>query len=558
MIRPVIWDDWLIFLLGAASLLGVLIFWRPLKRLGSRSLGLAAKTVLAPSKTNGRFSNPQMPGSALGRSPAHKFEVKPAPVRRLHIRTRTNSRYREFIEEALIATAIVGDYTMIVLGFVLAGLLCQNNTIGARLSHVPMPALADSYRLIITASLIVFWGLSGRGLYHYRSLLQPTRIWHKFLEGFGFCLLAFTGLSFMVRTDPPFPWYFCACAALIIFLNVYNWRMLLGWTVRHPLLASQLRRRVVVVGGGAQTRKIQKSLEYSSDMQFVGWVQANKPNHVAELEEFRLGSLHELENILRQHAADIAVLTESESLQREGVMAVTKACENGYVQFKMVPHFFEILISGLRPESIGGIQLLGVESLPLSGYRNRFVKRTVDIIGALVGLCLAIPLIIFFGALVFWESPGPILYKQLRHGRHGRGFYILKIRSMRLDAELPGEPKWAQQNDQRRLRIGAFMRKWNIDEVPQFWNVLTGEMSLVGPRPERPELIARFKSKIPHYQARHIYRPGITGWAQVNGWRGNTDLEERIRHDIWYLENWSLWLDFRIMLQTFYRRENAC
>jgi lipopolysaccharide/colanic/teichoic acid biosynthesis glycosyltransferase len=136
-------------------------------------------------------------------------------------------------------------------------------------------------------------------------------------------------------------------------------------------------------------------------------------------------------------------------------------------------------------------------------------------------------------------------------------FYIFKIRSMHVNAEALGKPQWAQQNDQRRLRIGTFMRKWNIDEVPQFWNVLIGEMSLVGPRPERPELIARFKSKIPHYQARHIYRPGITGWAQVNGWRGNTDLDERIRHDIWYLENWSVWLDFRIMIHTFFRRENA-
>jgi exopolysaccharide biosynthesis polyprenyl glycosylphosphotransferase len=244
-------------------------------------------------------------------------------------------------------------------------------------------------------------------------------------------------------------------------------------------------------------------------------------------------------------------------LQREGVLAVAKACENEHVQFKMVPHFFDILISGLRPDRIGGIQLLGVDSLPLSGYRNRFAKRTVDIAGALVGLTLAAPLILIFGGLVYRESPGPILYKQRRQGRNGRLFNIIKIRSMMINAEAQGKAQWAEQNDQRRLRVGAFMRKWNIDEVPQFWNVLIGQMSLVGPRPERPELIARFKSTVPHYQARHMCRPGITGWAQVNGWRGNTDLQERIRHDIWYLENWNIWLDFRIMAMTFFRRENA-
>jgi len=461
------------------------------------------------------------------------------------------------MENMLSMAAIMGDFAMILLGFVLASLLCRGNLVSARFASVPMPPLADSYKLIISGSLIILWGLAGRGLYSYRSVLLPAKIWHKFVEALGFCLLALVCFSLMVRTDPPIPWFFHVCSALIIILNIYNWRMILGRIVQHPLMASRLRRRLVVIGGGSQTRRIQKSLEDNSDMEFVGWIQANKPNHVTELEEFRLGSLHELEAILHHYAVNIAVLTESESLQREGVLAVAKACENEYVQFKMVPHFFEILISGLRPENIGGTQLLGVESLPLSGYRNRFAKRTIDIVGALVGLAVAVPLTILFGALVYWESPGPILYKQLRLGRNGRHFYIIKIRSMQVNAEAPGKAQWAQQNDQRRLRIGAFMRKWNIDEVPQFWNVLTGEMSLVGPRPERPELIARFKSKIPHYQARHITRPGITGWAQVNGWRGNTDLEERIRHDIWYLENWSLWLDFRIMVQTFFRRENA-
>jgi lipopolysaccharide/colanic/teichoic acid biosynthesis glycosyltransferase len=133
---------------------------------------------------------------------------------------------------------------------------------------------------------------------------------------------------------------------------------------------------------------------------------------------------------------------------------------------------------------------------------------------------------------------------------------MFKIRSMGMDAEEAGA-QWAKENDPRRLQIGAFMRKWNIDEVPQFWNVLKGDMSLVGPRPERPELIAHFKHQIPHYHARHTCLPGMTGWAQVHGWRGNTSLEERIHYDIWYVENWSPGLDFRIMMMTFLRQKNA-
>jgi len=464
---------------------------------------------------------------------------------------------RETLEAVLSMTAILGDFAMIVSGFFLATWLCQSDLIPVRLGGLRGASILGSFNFILLGSAIALWALVGRDLYSCRSLMTPSNIWPRLGSALGLCLLALIGVSLAVRTDPLMARIFFVGAAFISFLGIYNWRLVLSRIIRHPVLSSRLRRRLIVIGGGMEAMRIQKALGGISDMEFVGWVQAIKPNDVVELESYRLGPLHELEDILRRNEVGVAVLTEPECLQREGVSFVTKTCEKEHVQFKMVPHFFEILISGIRPDTIGGIPLLGVNCLPLSGYRSRVVKRIVDIAGALVGLVLSAPIIAVFGALVYWESPGPILYRQIRQGRNGRLFYILKLRSMHVNAECHGKPQWAHKNDQRRLRIGAFMRKWNIDEVPQFWNVLRGEMSLVGPRPERPELIARFKSKIPHYQARHLYRPGMTGWAQVNGWRGNTDLEERIRHDIWYLENWSLFLDLRIMLQTFVSRENA-
>ncbi|MGC3944862.1 MAG: exopolysaccharide biosynthesis polyprenyl glycosylphosphotransferase [Chryseolinea sp.] len=226
------------------------------------------------------------------------------------------------------------------------------------------------------------------------------------------------------------------------------------------------------------------------------------------------------------------------------------------VQFKIIPSCFRIFISGLQLETVAGTPILGVSRLPLDSTLNVMVKRCVDIVGALVGLMLSAPLIMLFGAIVWLESRGPIFYRQRRTGINGKSFDIFKIRSMKLNAETNGA-QWCTQDDPRRLRVGAFMRKWNIDEVPQFWNVLTGEMSLVGPRPERPELIASFKHKIPHYNARHHSKPGITGWAQVNGLRGDTDLTQRIKADIWYLENWNMLLDFQIMFLTFFKRDNA-
>ncbi|MBP8154394.1 MAG: sugar transferase, partial [Nitrospira sp.] len=150
-------------------------------------------------------------------------------------------------------------------------------------------------------------------------------------------------------------------------------------------------------------------------------------------------------------------------------------------------------------------------------------------------------------------SAGPVVFRQLSMGLDGQAFEMLKFRSMKLDAESETGPVWTQPNDDRRTPIGAFLRRTSLDELPQFWNVLRGEMSIVGPRPERPEFIARFRETLPQYMLRHKMKAGITGWAQINGWRGNTSLERRIEHDLYYIEHWSIWFDFKIMLLTAWR-----
>jgi lipopolysaccharide/colanic/teichoic acid biosynthesis glycosyltransferase len=160
--------------------------------------------------------------------------------------------------------------------------------------------------------------------------------------------------------------------------------------------------------------------------------------------------------------------------------------------------------------------------------------------------------------LVYLESPGPVFYRQCRLGIKGRPFEMIKIRSMSLNAEKSGTLGWTLKNDPRRLKVGIFMRRWNIDELPQFWNVLKGEMSLVGPRPELPASISNLKPKIIHYNLRHFVKPGLTGWAQVNGLRGDTDVTERIRHDLFYIDNWSLLLDVQTMFLTIFKHKNAC
>ncbi|MEM7386987.1 MAG: sugar transferase [Verrucomicrobiota bacterium] len=188
---------------------------------------------------------------------------------------------------------------------------------------------------------------------------------------------------------------------------------------------------------------------------------------------------------------------------------------------------------------------------------NGSLKRLVDIVGGLAGLVISAPLMAVCAAIIYRESPGAVVYKQIRTGRDGQDFTIFKLRTMRLDAETDGKVGWTVENDPRRLKIGEFMRSYNIDEVPQFWNVLKGDMSLVGPRPERPEHIVRLRDEIPQYDERHAVKPGLTGWAQVNGWRGNTDLNERVKCDLDYIENASIVWDLKIMVKTFFNRQNA-
>jgi len=252
-----------------------------------------------------------------------------------------------------------------------------------------------------------------------------------------------------------------------------------------------------------------------------------------------------------------ALMLSNTHMPAETLSEVVQICHRELVRFMVIPAFFEVLVSGLHIESIRGVPVMTLGRLPLDRFFGRLSKRIVDLIGGVGGLLISAPLIALFALLVKRESPGPVFYTQVRVGRGGRPFRIIKIRSMRTDAEEESGAQWASENDGRRLKVGAFMRKWNIDELPQFWNILKGEMSLVGPRPERPEFTKDFKYRVDYYNVRHTVKPGLTGWAAVNGWRGDTDLKERIRYDLDYIERWSVLFDFYIMLLTFLRNKNA-
>jgi exopolysaccharide biosynthesis polyprenyl glycosylphosphotransferase len=216
------------------------------------------------------------------------------------------------------------------------------------------------------------------------------------------------------------------------------------------------------------------------------------------------------------------------------------------VEVRLVPDVLQYAALKATIEDLDGTPLINLSQVPLEGWTS-LVKRTIDLLLSAAAMLLTLPLLPIVALAIWLEDRGPIFYRQERMGLDGRSFQILKLRSMRINAETSTGPIWAVKNDPRRTRVGALLRRTSIDELPQLWNVLKGEMSLVGPRPERPAFVREFKHKVPQYMQRHRVRAGITGWAQVHGWRGNTSIRRRIQYDI---ENWSLMLDFKILWMT--------
>ena len=349
-----------------------------------------------------------------------------------------------------------------------------------------------------------------------------------------------------------------AVVCVIALLSV--WRLLAFAILIQPRVRFGASARLICVGWNGKAEHLRQAVrnDISQLSEIIGCV----PGPGAKLgcrppaEVSILGGFSHLPRLVRDCKATGIILADL-SIRSADIKRLVVYCQHQSLDFKMIPGYFPALSAGLQVKTLNGVPLLGVMQLPLDKSLNRVAKRVVDIVGGLVGLILSIPIIALFGLFVIIESPGPIFYKQLRMSRSGRTFHIHKIRSMRMNAEAKSGAVWATRDDPRRLRVGSFMRRWNIDELPQFLNVLTGEMSLVGPRPERPELVERFKDEILNYNARHEVKSGLSGWAQIHGLRGDTDLKKRIEFDLYYLENWSLMLDAYILVATLFKNKNA-
>ncbi len=323
----------------------------------------------------------------------------------------------------------------------------------------------------------------------------------------------------------------------------------------HTSIRSRLRRRgwgcdrLLIVGTGEIGRMVYQKVQSNPGLGYAvaGFVATNGPDPEVPMGATILGQASELAPLINEHGIDEVIIALPDATHQEILMLLSE-CERGKATIKVFPDVFQIMASPVGIGDLGGLPLVTVRDRALRGWR-RFTKRLMDVVGATAGLVALSPLMLFVAVLVKLDSRGPVFYVQDRMGLDAKPFKMLKFRSMEKNAEASG-PGWTVEGDPRVTRLGRLIRSINVDELPQLINVLLGEMSLVGPRPERPVYVNQFRRSIPRYMDRHWEKAGLTGWAQVNGLRGDTSIAERTKYDLWYIENWSLLLDVKIIVRT--------
>ncbi|MBC7237750.1 MAG: undecaprenyl-phosphate glucose phosphotransferase [Chloroflexi bacterium] len=376
-----------------------------------------------------------------------------------------------------------------------------------------------------------------------------------------YSILAAVSVASIVATASSFLTFRSNRGDLARGMILYHWvlsvvlitlgRTVTGW------IQQQVRRRqpdaLLIVGTGEVARMVLQKTIQSPQLGYkvVGFVDGNGDGDGTGQEVAGvpvLGSRGDLARIVREQGAREVVIALPEATH-EQLLEMISACESERATVRIFPDLFQIVASELTISDLDGLPLLTVRDVALRGWKLA-VKRVMDLVISGVGLVFLSPFLLLVALLIKLESRGPVFYTQVRVGLDGKPFHMIKFRSMRTDAEDESGPVWATPDDPRRTRLGAFLRKTSIDELPQLINVLLGEMSVVGPRPERPVFVEQFRRVVPRYMERHYEKAGLTGWAQVNGLRGDTSIIERTKYDLYYIENWSLLFDIKIILRT--------
>ena len=423
-----------------------------------------------------------------------------------------------------------------------------------------IPDAAQYYRLL--PLMAVLWPI----VYYFYGLYQVRRHHTRMEEGLA--VLVATGLATLLLTGVAtfYRGFSYSRVVLLLFFGLDVFFVFAGRTAIRRYLEEAWRhgfgvRQVLVVGAGHLGRAVVEKLAEHPEagLRAVGLVDDDPQKAGASVEGIPVvGTTSEVARIVEARGVDTVFLALPLEAHKT-MLAVLKEVGRTVADVRVVPDLLQHITFRAGVEDLDGLPVVHLTQVPLTGWMS-LIKRALDLSISLASLGLFSPLFGLIAAAIRLEDGGPVTYRQTRMGLDGRPFDILKFRSMRVGAEDASGPVWAGPEDPRCTRVGRLLRRTSLDELPQLVNVLRGEMSLVGPRPERPEFVQEFKEKFPQYMVRHRVRAGMTGWAQVHGWRGNTSLTKRIEYDLYYIENWSIALDLKILWLTVkhgFRHRNA-
>lgn len=445
-----------------------------------------------------------------------------------------------------VVCLILSDLGMMFLAFRMGHWL-RLRTEGRPTLNVSPPDDYSQLTIIFAAMVIIAFALNR--LYIPRRGFSRVDLMYSVMLGTSigfFIALAVTALMYRSLELPRLMivyWWLCAMGL------TWTGRVILDFVIRFLRARGMDTARVLIVGSGEPARIIQNKIEHAPELGYrvVGFLAAPEARPSEDLPV--LGSVDELVTIIRNERATELIVAEP-SLSHQQVLEIVTSCAREHINIKVFPDILQIMSTEVTTSDLSGLPMLQVRDIGLRGW-NLALKRAMDVIVSGMVLVALSPLMLAMAALVKLTSGhGPVFYTQERVGLDGKPFQLIKFRSMRADAETGTGPVMTTPDDERRTRVGTFIRRWSLDELPQLINVLVGEMSLVGPRPERPVFVEQFSRYIPRYAERHNEKAGMTGWAQVNGLRGQTSIEERTKYDVFYVENWSLAFDIKILLKT--------
>lgn len=397
----------------------------------------------------------------------------------------------------------------------------------------------------LTPLVVILWLLvfSTLGVYQPKRLMRRTHEAFQTLRAHLVALLIFITLTYLFseyRYSRVVMVFFAALGGVgLIFSRVWLRNLL-----RNLYRRGFQNRKLLAVGDGPTLRGL---LEHIRRFPELGLTVSGTIGAQTIPDYSHLGNYDDFESLIEKLRPDeiLIALPRNESHRLDGILSKIR---DETIDIRLVPDLHEYLTLGCEVEDFNGYPMVNLNESPLEGWGS-VAKRLTDIIFSLLGMLVLSPFLLLIGLVIRISSKGPVFYSQERMGLDGRTFRMFKFRTMRVDAESQGAV-WAKEDDPRRTFLGKFLRQTSLDELPQLWNVLVGDMSLVGPRPERPVFVNQFRKDIPGYMLRHKVKAGMTGWAQVHGWRGNTSLQRRIEFDLYYIQNWSYLLDLKILALT--------